>query len=378
MHGTLAPARFHRLQTATRPTVYFDANPLCEKHLTGIARYTARLALAMSRFAPVRFFSGHWEFEPPANLSWSQDQDLAAWARRIARSRRTPLAPPPGSYGVWCCLRPIERSFDFEASILYDFTPQIVPWTHTPRVQHLFQGFCARSLGSSDVALAISHSTKADAAWLTDFPAERIDVAYPGPSLCVERHSHAGPVERLPHVGLVVSTLEPRKNAPFLLEWFSHSSVLPPHAELWWVGPLGWLTNWRQFRRYRAAGGRKIRFLGVVSDEKLCRLQRQAAWSVYPSLYEGFGFPVLDALRHGLPVLASCNSSLREFQTPGVYFFDPCDAQTVDQAWLELAAGGMQDGCARELEQTYSWDHVAETLLAAYERKYAASHRKAA
>ncbi|MBX7164740.1 MAG: glycosyltransferase [Pirellulales bacterium] len=348
--------------------VYFDANPLAEKHLTGIARYTARLAMAMARRAQVRFFCGAWELELPADLSWSPDQDLKTWARRVSRSPRKPLAPPSNAFGVWCCLRPVERWFPFEASILYDFTPQIVPQTHTPRVQALFQGFCALALPNSDMALAISHSTKADAGWLTDLSSERIEVAYPGPSLCIEKHAHVGPVERLPHVGLVVSTLEPRKNAPFVLDWFLNTTTLPANAELWWVGPLGWLTSWRQLRKYRRTGGRRVRFLGVVSDARLCELQQQAGWSIYPSLYEGFGFPVLDALRHGAPVLTSCNSSLREFRTPGVYFFDPCDAATLDRAWLNLASAGPIDTQVEQLDRRYNWDVAAETLLAGYRK----------
>ena len=88
--------------------------------------------------------------------------------------------------------------------------------------------------------------------------------------------------------------------------------------------------------RLRVGRGRRVRFLGVVSDARLCRLYRTAGWSIYPSLYEGFGFPVLDALRHGTPVLASGNSSLREFRVPGLHLFDPCDAATVDDAWQAL------------------------------------------
>ena len=108
----------------------------------------------------------------------------------------------------------------------------------------------------------------------------------------------------------MVSTLEPRKNAFFLLDWFRQSQALPAGSELWWVGPLGWLTSRRRLRQYQNAAGRKVRFLGVVSDAELCRLYRTAGWSAYPSLYEGFGFPVLDALRHGTPVLASYHSAL--------------------------------------------------------------------
>lgn len=363
-----------------KPIVYFDANPLNERHLTGIGRYTARLAMAVSHRANVRFFAGQWELQVSPDMNWSQDQDLQQFARRISRSRRVPLGQPPAeSLGVWCCLRPIERWFPTEVSILYDFTPLIVPATHTPRVRLLYQGFSAQSLLSTDLALAISHSTKADASWLTDLDQDRIFVSHPGPSLCVEKHVGPAHVQRSKNIGLVVSTLEPRKNAPRLLEWFHSTEVLPNDAELWWVGPRGWLTSRRQLRHYRKRGGqRRVRLLGVVSDAKLCELTRKAAWSIYPSLYEGFGFPVLDALRHGTPVLTSYHSSLREFSSPGLHFFDPCAPATFDEAWTQMDAAGDVEIDQQSLDRLYNWDAVACKLLDEHQRYIAKTQKIAA
>ena len=80
--------------------------------------------------------------------------------------------------------------------------------------------------------------------------AERIVVAPPGPSLCVESHCHPDPVVRSDRIGLVVSTIEPRKNAGFLLDWFHNSDFLPPDIELWWVGTLGWAMSQSELERH--------------------------------------------------------------------------------------------------------------------------------
>ncbi len=64
----------------------------------------------------------------------------------------------------------------------------------------------------------------------------------------------SSPSSRRPEVGLVVSTLEPRKNPEFLFEWFHTSKALPDDAELWWVGPIGWLTSKRRARAVRTPG----------------------------------------------------------------------------------------------------------------------------
>ena len=303
----------------------------------------------------------------PGGLDWSQDQDLARWGRQVWRGKRVPLGSveiPEDTLAVFGCLREEAKRFPFEVSVLHDFTTMVVPHTHAEKTRGMFAGFFARTLLSSDAAIAVSHSTKADATWLCDFPPERIVVAPSGPSLCVERHLDEAPVVRRPEVGLVVSTLEPRKNAFFLLEWFRKTEALPEGSELWWVGPLGWLTSRRRLRQYtRLSNGRRVRFLGVVSDKELCRLYRTAGWSAYPSLYEGFGFPVLDALRHGTPVLSSYHSSLRELDHPGVSFFDPYDPATVDEAWHSLVSASRSVTPCATLDALYNWDSVARVVL---------------
>ncbi len=353
------------------PPVYFDANPLSDRHLTGIGRYAARLALAMATRREVRFFSKDRAILLPAGLDMSQDQDLGTWARKLISGKRVPLGKPAeGSIGVWPMLRPIERTFDREVSILHDLTPLILPQTHKEVTRSHFQGLCSKAIPSSDLAIAVSHSTASDAAWLTAIDPARITVAHSGPSLCVGRHAHPGRAARRPEVGLVVSTLEPRKNPEFLFRWFHESSVLPSKAELWWIGSIGWLTSRRDLKQFERRPGshRRIRFLGVVSDAALCKLYRTAGWSIYSSLYEGFGFPVLDALRHGTPVLASFNSSLREFSSPGLHFFDPCDASTVDDAWRTFQDDGPVKIPRDPLDRLYSWDNVARVLLDACEK----------
>ena len=353
--------------------VFVDAGPFSYDRLTGLSRYTARLTLALASRVPIRFFceSEGMELLAPSDLDWSRDQDLARWSRRIWRSPRTPLtAAPANAIGLYCTLRPLNHHFPFEVSVLHDFSPYTVPHTHLDSTRAMFGGFFSRALPVSDIAIAVSHSTKADAAWLSPIDPDRVIVAHSGPSLCVGEHGHARKVRRRPNVGMVVSTLEPRKNAQFLFDWFLNSKALPDDAQLLWVGPMGWLTSRKEMKAFRKAG-RRIRFAGVVSDAKLCQLYQTAGWSIYPSLYEGFGFPVLDSLRHGTPVLASANSSIREFESPGLHLFDPCDASTVDDAWRALKAEGPVEIPRGPLDRLYSWDNVAATLLEAHRRAMA-------
>ena len=148
----------------------------------------------------------------------------------------------------------------------------------------------------------------------------------------------------------------------FLLDWFLNTPVLGPQCELWWVGPQGWFFQ-KLLKTRRRHQGRKIHFLGMVSDEALCSLYRQATMSVYPSLYEGFGLPVLDSLRHGTPVLCGFNSSLQEFVGAGVHYFDACEPRSLDEACREVLARGQQPLERPDLDEVFSWDVLAQKIV---------------
>ena len=109
-----------------------------------------------------------------------------------------------------------------------------------------------------------------------------------------------------------------------------------------------------------------------MTTAQLCQLYRTVAtYSAYtPRSTKGFGFPVLDSLRHGTPVLAAMNSSIREFASPGLAFFDPVDKSSLDEAYVHLR----DKVIGREiplgpLDAAYSWANVARTILAACEAR---------
>ena len=127
--------------------------------------------------------------------------------------------------------------------------------------------------------------------------------------------------------------------------------------------PSGWLPALGEMPK--GLQGR-IEFPGVVSDEELCRLYQEATFSIYPSLYEGFGLPVLDSLWHGCPVASSFHSSLMEFTTPGVFFFDPCDASTLDEACASLLSARHALPINRaDLAHRFSWRSMARAAASA-------------
>jgi glycosyltransferase involved in cell wall biosynthesis len=352
--------------------IYVDASALGERHLTGMGRFVAHLVQALVRLTPLGLLTnatGKYIPVSRGDLEVS-DRHLESWARRLLRRPQRTLNGKLATTSavVYTALRPGVRCFRREIGILYDFTTLLLPWTHGEQSRHHFGTFFATTSTLCDKLVAISQSTKRDAQWLCAADNDDVVVGYPGPSLCVHKHACPGPVARRRNIVLVVSAIEPRKNAAFLLDWFAATKALDPEMELWWVGPSAWwasreLVSSLKRRRTGPRGG-QIRLLGKVSDRRLCKLYQQARFTIYPSLYEGFGLPVLDALMHGAPVVCSYHSSLQELAGPGVFYFDPCDATTLDEACRDLLEAPPVLIDSESLRAKFSWERLAETVKA--------------
>jgi glycosyltransferase involved in cell wall biosynthesis len=152
------------------------------------------------------------------------------------------------------------------------------------------------------------------------------------------RPDHAGAAQLLHDLGvrgrflLAVGTLEPRKNLPRLLDAFGEVTDELPDHWLVVVGPVGWgprlRPTWDSVR---------TKLAGPVGDATLHALYKAADGLAYPSLYEGFGLPVLEAMAHGVPVLAGDRSSLPEVAGDAALLVDPLDRSAIAAGLLRLA-----------------------------------------
>jgi glycosyltransferase involved in cell wall biosynthesis len=175
---------------------------------------------------------------------------------------------------------------------------------------------------------------------------------------------------------LSAGTLEPRKN---LLRLIRAHGALPPELRgdypLVIVGPRGWEEQ--QIIR-AAADAEAVRLTGFVTDDDLAALYAGCTVFCYPSLYEGFGLPVLEAMASGAAVITSHVSSLPEVGGDAVEYVDPADEGSI-AAILErlLRSWDERDRLARAAKQraeTFSWDRVAQALL--HELEGAADRRR--
>jgi glycosyltransferase involved in cell wall biosynthesis len=212
---------------------------------------------------------------------------------------------------------------------------------------------------SCDVVFANSRFTAGEVVSLLGVPEERVAVAYPGID---PRFGPGG--ERTgfgdPYI-LSVSTLEPRKNLPALVAAFAVLRRRRPELTLVLAGAAGWEEE------PLAAEG--VRLLGFVPDEELARLYRGAAALAYPSRFEGFGLPVVEALASGAPAVVSSHPSLDEASGEAALRADPHDPEAFAAA-LEQALDPDEERRAAGLAHAarFTWRACGEAVLAGYER----------
>jgi glycosyltransferase involved in cell wall biosynthesis len=221
--------------------------------------------------------------------------------------------------------------------------------------------------------LAISQATADDLMQRFPSAAERTDVALLGhtPALLLELDTAEAAALPAPGFVLSVGTLEPRKNLPRLVAAFQRlDERLRLAHPLVVVGALGWQTG-ETLEALRSLGDGCV-MLGHVSDAALAELYRRCAVFCYPSLGEGFGLPVLEAMAAGAPVLTSNTSSLPEVGGDAVAYADPHDVASIS-AQLEslLTSPERREELSergRERAEQFSWEHFAQRTVETLER----------
>lgn len=256
--------------------------------------------------------------------------------------------------------------------VLYDFTPyqSFYEGIHVTNVYESYRKFCA---DIPAIYVAISQNTKNDAAKFWSISEKKIDVVYLG--------SFIEPLEARNNFGskkiLIVANIEPRKNHLRLLNAFEIVHRQIQDAELIFVGaafeniPQSKQTC-RQIElaiqdlreRYAEI---KLTVLGYLPDDELKSLLRQVDVFVYPSLYEGFGLPVLEAMACGCPVITSNTSSLPEVTDDAALLVDPYNVNELARAILAVLNDHTlkQDMSAKGIRQAqqFSWDKAAQEYL---------------
>jgi glycosyltransferase involved in cell wall biosynthesis len=260
---------------------------------------------------------------------------------------------------------------------LHDLAFLVYPQTHTP-ASRAYYAAAGESARRAERVIAVSQRTASDAVRLLGVDPARIRVIYEAadPHFVPRPFDELAPLAKLlgldgqrPYV-LFVGTLEPRKNIPLLIEAFARVRARYPDLQLVLVGSRGWSDAPIFAAHDRSGVGGAAHFVGWLEARDLAVLYSQAAVFVLPSLYEGFGLPVLEAMACGAPVVCSNAGPLPEVAGSAALLVPPQEPA----AWAEAISRVLGDrqlsadlrARGRRRAEQFSWQRTAQATRDVY------------
>lgn len=260
---------------------------------------------------------------------------------------------------------------------VFDMTPLLFPKYHLPKTIQLDKVRVNRIKKYADLVITISQNSRRD--FVKFSPKSNVKVVYPGMAGEFKAISGKGKGEKiLEKYGLreeyilSVGTLEPRKNMEKVILAFaklvSQGDALGEY-KLAIVGAGGWLNNKIYKLPEKLGITSRVKFLGRVTDEDLSILYKNAFCFIYPSFYEGFGIPVLEAQASGCPVVTSAVSSLPEAGGKGAIYVDPYSVEDIIRGIRQVrAVRGKLIKRGFENAKRFSWEKSAKKINFLYQR----------
>ena len=314
-------------KSASLPTLVLDVGPLQDDQWTGIPVFTRRLAKALleSEQVDLQFCVGLTPVPASLVLAAMRYGTGAFLREELERGSAADGELPDADLPV--LFTSVKRIFGVhgrEASTVHDMSTLFMPENHkADNVAFHLDHFCAE-LATNEVTFCVSQAT--EAALLAAFPSVkgRTKILYqyvdwPEEFAQLDRNM---PRIKLGRYAAVIGTIEPRKNLRLLLRALSSPEVRDSDLQFVIIGRKGWMMD-EFMEQLRPEDRKRLIFSGFVSEFVKYRLLKQAEFLVYPSVYEGFGIPALEAMSLGKPLLASRTSSFPEVVGDAGIYFDP-------------------------------------------------------
>jgi glycosyltransferase involved in cell wall biosynthesis len=322
-----------RINKPVSPTIFMDISPLQELSYTGIPKVALELVKHGLNRDDVEFFWDDYIIPTHIiNRLISAESGLTLHALANEKIYLKPLLSRLNEVEMSVGLFPNVMTrffFDRHAQIIHDLVFITSPeYHHADTIRH-HGTTIIRDAELSDALICVSNSTAYDVKTYLQPDPKNVYVVELGASLPKQSKLTAPPQEGIDRFVLVMGTIEPRKNIELALKYISLNLDQLNSYSFVFCGKDGWLISFDELiakyelHEYVKTG--KIIRLPYVSEKLKWDLLNKASLLLFPSLYEGFGLPVLEGLSCGTPVLASCSSSIMEAGREFAWYFDPCD-----------------------------------------------------
>jgi glycosyltransferase involved in cell wall biosynthesis len=364
--------------------VGYDATTVTGQ-LSGVGYYTARLLASLANGAGsgvvdrlVVLSNRETSIEPGPRVTLYEGQRFpvrSVWMQFLLPGILKRLRPDVVHYTNY--LAPVRAQVPYVVSV-HDMSVSLMPQFHTLKKRLLTSRLVPVVARRASLVLTPSENTRRDVIRLLRLDPGRVRVIPYAPAPTFRPVTEGR--ERLRALGLggpyflYVGTLEPRKNLARALRAFARiASGLPDHRFVI-VGQRGWKYDdvLQEASRDELRG--RVDLLGYVAEEDLPALYSHATAFVYPSLYEGFGLPVVEAMACGTPVLTSRSSSLTEIAEGAAVLADPLDEAALADGLRALATDEAlrADLRVRGLRQAaaFSWERTGRETALAYREVY--------
>ena len=374
--------------------IAYNLQPIAVRGLTGIGNYTLEAARRLiDEASELHAFDFLGRNGAAAILQENLQMNLSGYDLHIVRSLPLSVYIRMGNIGKLMPYSTLTRSkadltvfFNYltpgglkgkKMITIYDLVSERFPETMQGRNRRLLQGHLKDSAARASSILTISEFSKSEIIDVLGVPEEKIFV---GP--CGVDTKFYTPGEgfetginkkfNLERYILYVGTLEPRKNIRTLVEAFSKISDKYPDVKLVLAGGLGWQPEATLKAIEESKAKDRIIRTGYISNEEKRDLLRNAQFFVFPSIYEGFGMPVTEAMACGTDAVVSESSSLIEISAGLVPLIDPKNADLWAESMEEKLNFKADDRKRQQLidhARSYTWDKTAEAARSAI--KYA-------
>lgn len=374
------------------PIITLDYTPAYEQG-GGIGRYVRELVRALALIDDKTdyrlFVSGAQPAQLPAppadNFAWCPTRLSPRWLARIWHRARLPLPVDVFTgktqlFHATDFVLPPTKSDTRTILTVHDLSFVQVPETASPSLKAYLDAVVPRSVQRADHILADSQATKDDLVSLYGTPADKISVLLSGVDAHFQPVTDPGVITEIrnnysigqgPYV-FSVGTVQPRKNYVRLVQALAALRAEGYDLSLVIAGGKGWLDN-PIYDAIRDSGMADfVHLIGFVDESDLPGLYSGAVCSAFPSLYEGFGLPILEAMACGTPVMTANVSSLPEVAGDAALMVDPYDTEAIASAIQRLVDDEalrttlIQAGYERAGQ--FTWEAAARHLKQVYEQ----------